>query len=92
MKTVSMVFAFLSAAAGLWAALRWFIASRVDFRAFEEVNGTVRQVPTTDVQSWLGAVKLTLNKSGALNKSAAIWTGVSVALAAVSTIFGAFAC
>jgi hypothetical protein len=85
-----VVFALLSAAAGLWAAYRWFIASRVDFRAFEDVNGIVREVPTTDVHSWLGAVNLTLNGSGVLNKSAAMWTVVSVAVGAVSSIFGAF--
>jgi hypothetical protein len=56
---------------------------------FEEVRDRLVSVPTTDVAVWLNAVRQMLEKSGSLNKTAASWTGVSVALTGLSVLLGA---
>jgi hypothetical protein len=77
MKTASLVLAVLAALSGFWAAYRWYLASKVDFVPFvEDENGRRVPAPAHEVHLWINAVLLTLQKSGPLNKSAAIWTAL----------------
>ncbi len=87
MKWWSLFFAVLSLLSGGYAACRWFLASRVDFVPFEDVDGEPREVPTSDVETWIDAVRRTLKKSGGLNKEAALWTAGSLVLMGMSTVF-----
>lgn len=87
MKVVSLSLTVLSAMTGFIAAYLWLRASRVDYRPFDEHG---YQFPDQDLQVWLGAVRRTVGASGDLNKQAAIWTSISVALSGLSSIVGAF--
>lgn len=91
MKLTALICAMLSAVSGGWASYVWYLSSKVNFVPFEEVNGEIREVVERDLHSWFGAVKLTLKRSGDLNKWAAIWTAVSVALSGISALIGALA-
>ncbi|TPJ44454.1 hypothetical protein [Mesorhizobium sp. B2-7-1] len=72
-----------SVGSGLVAAYKWWKASQVEVRPFDEWG---REIPTSDSFAWINAVRGTLAKSGAKNKEAAIWTAVSVALAGLSSL------
>ena|SRR5256885_13986619 len=91
LKVASSSCAALAAVSGLIAAYKWYKASRVDIIPFEEVGGVVREVPSTDVAVWINALKLTLKKSGRLNRTAAAWTALSVLLTAISVALAALA-
>lgn len=86
MKWVVLALAIISAATGFLAAYWWYKASKVDYRPFDE-NG--RELPDGDTHAWTGAIRRTLSKSGALNKTAAIWTAISVFSAALSALASA---
>jgi hypothetical protein len=86
MKGISVVLAIGSTIAGVVAAYLWWKASRVEFQPFDEA-GTL--MPTSEVDHWLHAVRLTLGKAGRLNRSAALWTAGAVALAGASSLTGA---
>jgi hypothetical protein len=90
MKCIALILALLSAVSGGFAAYRWYVASQVNIVPFEMHNGQVREVPTDDVQTWISALKGTIQKSGRLNKVAALWTAGSVVCAGLSTLFGAW--
>lgn len=68
---------------GLIAAYKWWRASQVEFRPFDEWGN---QISTSDYHVWINAMRHTIAVSGARNKSAAIWTAVSVGLAGVSAL------
>jgi hypothetical protein len=87
MKYVALAFAVISAFAGFVAAYKWWVASRVDVRPFDD---TGREIPTSDTRIWVNAIRGTLAKSGPLNKEAAIWTAVAVAFAGLSSLASAF--
>jgi len=90
MKLTALILAIISATSGIFAAYKWHAASRARFEPFEEKNGRLVEVPTSDTQTWIEALRLTLRKSGRLNKSAALWTAVSVAFAGLSAFAGAW--
>ena len=73
---------------GLTAAGYWFKASRVDFKPFTDPVLTGQISPLDHPGVWVSAVRLTIEKSGSLNASAARWTAASVILGALSTLLG----
>jgi len=87
MSTVSFILALVSAITGLWAAYKWYEASKVDIRPFDESG---HEIPTADVRVWINALRGTLDKSGKTNRIAAIWTAVAVASAGLSSVTAAF--
>jgi hypothetical protein len=91
MKCLALVLAILGAVAGVIAARKWYVASRADVVPFEMVNGNLVEVSTSDVQIWISSLRQTLKKSGCLNKSAALWTAVSIVLAGLSALASAWA-
>jgi hypothetical protein len=86
MKCLPLVLAIFAALAGVIAARKWYVASRVDVVPFDMVNGHLVELPTSDVQTWINSLRRTLKKSGHLNKSAALWTAASVALFGLSAL------
>lgn len=88
MKLIALILTVLSAVSGGVAAYKWYIASRVNVVPFEIDNGQVREVPIDDVHIWMSALKSTIQKSGRLNKVAALWTAGSVACAGLSALLG----
>jgi hypothetical protein len=91
MKCFALVLAVLAALAGVIAARKWYVASRVDVRPLEMVNGKLIEVPTYDVQYWINSLRQTLKRSGSLNKSAALWTATSIVLSGLSAMASAWA-
>jgi hypothetical protein len=85
MKSVPFILAIVSTITGFIAAYKWWQASRVDFRPFDE-NGN--ELPSHETHVWMNAIKLTLAKSGKLNKQAAIWTAIAAAFAGFSSLAG----
>jgi hypothetical protein len=90
-KGWSLIFAVLAAITGFFAAYFWYEASKVDYVPIEQRGNQIGRVPESDTAVWLQAVKLVIKRSAELNKAAAVWTAVSVALAAVSGLVGALA-
>lgn len=91
MKNLSLLLLILAAIFGIVAAYKWYVASKVDFRPFVEINGKIVEVPTSDTQAWINAIRRSMGKSGNFNQQAALWTALSVGLAAVSGLLAAFA-
>ncbi len=72
---------------GILAVYYWWKASKVMAMPMYKENGEFVPLSIDTNQSeWLYALFLGINKSGALNKTAAIWTGISVSLGSLSSI------
>lgn len=84
--TLVLVLAVAALVSGIIAACKWYRASKVMVMPMEEVNGQLRPLPAHNASEWIQAVYLGLKKSGALNKSASLWTAASVILAAASVV------
>lgn len=81
--------AIMAFAAGLRAAQLWYRASKVQFMPLWEKNGQIEPVdPHLSQAQWIVALLQTADKSGELNRSAALWTAWSVALSAATTLLG----
>ena len=91
-KDWSLTLAVFAAVTGLIAAYYWYRASKVNYVPIEQVGNQLRKVPESDTAAWLHAIKLIVERSGELNKAAALWTAVSVALAGVSGLVGTLGC
>jgi hypothetical protein len=87
MKILTLALAIISAVAGFLAAYKWWVASRVEFKPFDEHGN---EFSPHETQVWLNAIRLTLAKSGGLNKQAAIWTASAVGFAGLSSLAGTF--
>lgn len=90
MEAAQFVLAFGSFVSGFYAARLWFLASRVNFRPFVEINGQPVELPEHELRAWLTAIRLTVEQSGESNSDAAKWSAVSVALAAISSLLPFF--
>ncbi|HZU30850.1 MAG TPA: hypothetical protein VFB79_07025 [Candidatus Angelobacter sp.] len=88
MKVIGLVFAFAGFVTGLIAAHRWLHASMVSIAPTWKV-----EPGETDAsqQGWQAGTMMAFNKSGELNKKAAGWTAVAVALQTIGTFLLAFA-
>jgi hypothetical protein len=86
MKWASVGLALLATVAGLVAAFYWYRSSKVGITpiwgGLEPVN------PLFSQMGWMAGLMQTFAESADLNKRAALWTAVSVALAAGSSFFG----
>jgi len=81
--------AFLS---GVIAACYWYMASKVMVMPMWEQGGQLVPIPLEQGRSeWLHAVYLGSHKAGKLNKTAAIWTAVSVSLSGIASLISSFA-
>ena len=95
---VSMCFAVPALAVGLWAAWYWKKASEIgiDPGWNSGMPGDTRPCQPADLEGsgttdgWLFATMEAVRVSSDLNRKAAILTAISVALAGVSSVAGAF--
>ena len=87
MKTLSVVLAVLAFASGLWAAYLWHQASRVQVIPFQEYEGRIEPVdPHQSQAEWIIALIDTAIQAGDLNRRAAKWTALAVALSTASAL------
>lgn len=90
MSSIIIILSVGALLTGCLAAFYWWKASKVMVMPMYEQNGELAPLPiTTNQGEWLYAVFLGIEKSGALNKTAATWTAISVALGGVSSIISA---
>jgi hypothetical protein len=83
MKIISIRLAVASLATGLMAALRWYLASRIEpgpeWR-FEPNDATLKRM------GWDARTLRAFAEAGQLNAAAGLWTAASVVLRALSSI------
>jgi hypothetical protein len=89
MKFASLSFAILALVTGLIAAYYWYQASKVEVVPLWQELGTIEPLGGGDTH-WIVGMLKAAQKSGALNKLAALWTAASVALSAFSAVIGAW--
>ena len=86
MTTLLGILAILTLLAGFLSALYWYKSSKVMIIPMEEINGELNPLSIAGNQTeWLEAVYLGVEKTGALNKKAAIFTATAVSLSAISS-------
>jgi hypothetical protein len=96
MKAAAIALAIGALASGLWAARQWYRSSQIQpdpnwpldptgTLPFEPVDQTLKQMGHTV------AIYQAMQKSAALNASAARWTALSVVLGALAAIVGSLA-
>jgi hypothetical protein len=85
--TQSDAVALLSALAGFVAAFYWFVASKVEVTPVWEYNPELKPKNMTQ-EAWMmtNALDAAFYHSLRKNSVAAIWTGISVALMAISVL------
>lgn len=89
MKAVSIFLAIIAFAAGLRAAQLWHQASRVQIEPLWAQNGRLEPVDPVAAQSeWLVGIFQASNASGDLNRRAAKWSAIAVALSTAATLVG----
>jgi hypothetical protein len=86
MKITSIAIALLALLAGLAAAFFWRKASKVLV-----VPAGIGFAGLHEVELWLPTIVQTFEKAGRLNKIAAIWTAIAVALGAIGSVVSALA-
>lgn len=92
MKQASIVLAIIAFIAGLRAAYLWYRASKVHVMPFWSDGQSIEPVdPVTAAAHWNIATQKTIAKSGTLNQRGAVWTAISIAFSAASTLVGAWA-
>jgi hypothetical protein len=90
-RSISIGLAFLAFGAGLRAALLWYRASKVEIVPMWIEDGHIEPVDMNlSHLEWIVAILKSQNKAGALNRVAAIWTGISIGFSAIATLVGAF--
>jgi hypothetical protein len=95
-RLITIAFAAMAFLTGLTAAWYWYGSSKVaidpGWRSPANPSGPMEPVePEAQQMAWTAATLKALNEAAALNKVAASWTAVSVALNAASAILGALA-
>jgi len=89
MKFISFALALLALVTGLVAAARWYKASKVEIMPLWAELGVIEPLGGSS-NHWIVGILKAAQKSGALNKEAALWTASSVFLSALSAVIGAW--
>ncbi len=87
----AVVLGALSGLAGLVAAWLWYQASAVPITPPWQSHERAPVDPVQNTAGWTFASIAALDEGARLNKRAALWTAVSVALAAAQSLLSAFA-
>ncbi len=86
-----LALAFSTLATGVVSAIYWFKSAAIPTPEFEEPIASVSDAPELHIISAVanaGILHAAMNQSAKLNKHAAIWTGISALLGAVTTASG----
>ena len=83
LRIISVAVAFLAACIGLIAAWYWLRASQIPIKScWNTGDGELGE----EHHDWIVNTITAMNQSAGLNKKAALWTAVSVALGAIATV------
>ena len=88
-EMLQFLFALSALITGIAASRYWFKASKVEIVPLWKQLGSIEPVGGSD-SHWIVGILEAAQKSGTLNKQAALWTAASVFLSAISTTFGAW--
>lgn len=88
LTSVPLALALVGLAAALRSAQLWYRTSRVEITPLWETLGQIEPVGGSDAH-WIIGMMAAAQESAALNRSAAIWTGVAALAGAASTVTGA---
>jgi hypothetical protein len=86
-----LALAFTTLATGIVSAVYWFRSAAIPTPQFEEPIASVSDAPDQHIINAVAnasTLHSAMNESARLNKCAAIWTGISALLAAVTTVSG----
>lgn len=90
MKIAEIVIALLAFTAGLLAAWYWYKASRIQTVPKWSYSGEASWAQAFGQHRWTEELIARTSESARLNKIAALWTAVTVALAGISSIAAVF--
>ena len=91
MKIAEIVLAMLAFVTGLIAAWYWYRASKITADPGWGHNGLVEPGNRSAAKdAWIAAMLKSASESARLNKIAALWTAMAVALTGISSIAAAF--
>lgn len=91
MKVAEIAIAILAFATGLVAAWYWYRASKITADPGWGPNGLAEPgVHSAAQDAWIVAMLQSASESARLNKIAALWTAVTVALTGISSIAAVF--
>jgi hypothetical protein len=81
----------LPAFTGIWAARLWYESSKIEVIPAYARYGNIEPVghSSQSAMDWLDGVLRAGNAAAELNKRAARWTAIAVALGAITTVIGA---
>jgi hypothetical protein len=92
MKCISLILAACTFLAGIVAAVYWYRASKIqiEFSDPPEIEApTVGDILLLRQEAIRLSINSAFQRNGAFNKIAAVWTGITALLAALSTVLGA---
>lgn len=90
MKIAEIALAMLASVAGLLAAWYWYKASRIQTVPKWNYSGDASWAQAVGQHRWTEDLIARTSESARLNKIAAQWTAVTVALAGISSIAAVF--
>jgi len=91
MKVAEIAIAILAFVTGLVAARYWYRASKITADPGWGPNGLAEPgVHSAAQDAWITAMLKSASESARLNKIAALWTAMAVALTGISSIAAAF--
>jgi len=91
MKVAEIAIAILAFVTGLVAAWYWYRASKITADPGWGPNGLAEPgVHSAAQDAWIAAMLQSASESARLNKIAALWTAVTVALTSISAIVASF--
>lgn len=91
MKIVEITLAILALVTGLVAAWYWYRASKITADPGWGPNGLAEPgVQSAARDAWIAAMLQSVSESARLNRIAALWTAVTVALAGISSVAAVF--
>ena len=88
MHILGFVLAGMSSLAGLISACYWYQSSKI--KASPAWEPDITGDPEKNQMAWVTGTMIALNKSGGLNKRAALWSALAVGGGAVSTALLSF--
>ena len=93
MRPLTIYFlSFATLVSAVTAAVYWFKSALVRSEEFEEPIASITDAPEQHIQAtqfYASCIHQMLNESSRLNKHAAIWTGISAVLGALTSVYGA---
>lgn len=88
MRILGLILAAISTIAGLVSARFWYLSSKIKTSPAWEPD--ITGDPGKNQMAWVTGTMIALNKSGALNKVAAIWAALAIGVGAISTALLSF--